>query len=630
MSAVAETMGLHIEFVPDTWKNTLEALKDSKIDAVTGMMYSWERDRIFDFSIPNLIVPYALFKRKETPIRSLPDVMNKDYEIIIVDHVFAYEWLKENTILNPIIAVSSPTEALQLLASGKHDCVIMPRLHGLNLLDDLKIDNVETIGPPVLGQKFSFAVTQGNSDLLAELNEGIFLLQQSGEYDEIYLKWFSVDKHSKNDKQFLSYALFFLAAVVLLLLAILFWNWFLKRAVRLKTIEIRRSEAKLKQIIDGIPIATFVIDENRRVTHWNRACELLSGEKAEKIIGTKDYCKALCDEESYSIVDLLMDNVLTGRVQRYDSSVYRKSALLEGAYETQIYRGSLGLSGRWLYGSAIVLRDETGKMLGGIETWQDFTELKQLERQLIQSQKMEAVGTLAGGIAHDFNNIITAVIGHAELALTKLSQESGLRINLEQILAAGKRANNLLKQLLTFSYRAKVEPEPVQVSALVKEALTLIGASLPANIAIEQDIQTDALVSADETHIHQVVMNLCANASHAMSKSGGVIGVQLSAVSIGESEAGHETGLKPGDFVMITVSDTGEGIPLEIQNQVLDPFFTTKSRGEGTGMGLSVTHGIVKKYGGMLTFNSQPGKGSIFEVYLPVLEGDIPPKIIKD
>lgn len=620
IKAVAQKQGLHIKIVLDTWHNTRRDLEDKKIDAVTGMLYSMERDKIFDFSVPYLIIPYTLFKRKETPLRSRDDV--KDKEIIVVESVYAHDWLVEKQFTDSIISVNNPTEALQLLASGKHDFTVLPRLHGINLLDDLKIKNVDAAGPPVLSDELSFAVAEGNSPLLAELNEGIVSLQKSGEYDEIYLKWFSVNKYNKHVRKVTKYVLLVFTAVILLLLTVLCWNWFLKRAVRRKSEELHHNEARLTQIVENIPIPTYVVDEHRQVTHWNRACEFLTGETADQMVGTRNYHMALYDDQPYSIVDLLLENTLTKRVQQHDNRTYRESSLLEGAYTTEVYFSNLGIDGKWLYGTAALLTDKTGKISGAIETWQDLTESKQLERQLIQSQKMEAIGTLAGGIAHDFNNILTVVEGNAELALLDLPKKSTLTDNLKQIHAAGKRAKKLVQQILTFSRHAENKTEPVQVSTIVEETLRFITSSQPPNIKVQHDIQSDAFVMADATHIHQVVMNLCTNAIHAM-EAGGILGVYLKEVEIVDDQIRPEGFMMPGRFIKLTVSDTGQGIPLGIGNKIFDPFFTTKKRGEGTGMGLSVTHGIVQQYGGGIHFDSAPGKGSSFHVYLPEVTDDV-------
>jgi nitrogen-specific signal transduction histidine kinase/CheY-like chemotaxis protein len=235
---------------------------------------------------------------------------------------------------------------------------------------------------------------------------------------------------------------------------------------------------------------------------------------------------------------------------------------------------------------------------------------------------MEAIGTLAGGIAHDFNNILSAIIGHAELSLIDLPKESSLSDNLKQILSAGMRAKELVNQILTFSRQTEVETKPIQVSAIVKETLKLFSVSLPPNIRIQQELQSEALVMADATHIHQVVMNLCTNASHAMLDAGGFLRIRLSEVQIDEDQIGPETHLIPGKFIKLTVTDTGHGVSPEVRNRIFDPFFTTKKRGEGTGMCLSVTHGIIKRYSGIINFDSEPGNGSTFRVYLPIVTGD--------
>ncbi len=615
MRAVAKIQGLNIKIELDTWSNTYQDLKDGKINAVTGMLYSKKRDINFDFSVPHLIISYAVFKRKETLIRSLDDLKNK--EIITVADVYAHEWLTEKKLTNLIIAVKTPTEALELLAAGKHDCVVLPRLQGVNLLDDLKIDTVETFGPPVLEQRFCFAVASGNSELLAELNEGLFSIQQSGEYDKIYLKWISVSNNSNHYRKLLIYALISLSVIIFALLAIGVWNWLLKRTVQIKTKELRRKEAKLKAIVEGIPIPTFVVDENHIVTHWNRACELLTGKTSAKMVGTKNHPGALYDKQPYSIVDLLLENVLTQSTQKHDGTIYRESSIVAGAYETELICSNSEINSRWLYGSAALLRDETGNVNGAIETWQDLTTSKELERQLIQSQKMEALGTLAGGIAHDFNNILSVVIGNADLVSRHLSKESSLNSKIERILSAAKRAKNLVMQVLTYSRQAEIKTEPVHVRSIVKETLELINISLPQGITICEDIQSNALAIADVSHIHQIVMNLFTNALHSMKDTGGVLSVNLNAVQMDKDKTIHAICLIPGKFIKLTVGDTGHGIPIGIQDKILDPFFTTKKRGEGTGMGLSVIQGIVQQYNGIITFDSEPGKGTMFHVYLP-------------
>lgn len=256
----------------------------------------------------------------------------------------------------------------------------------------------------------------------------------------------------------------------------------------------------------------------------------------------------------------------------------------------------------------------------------DITKQKFLERSLRQSQKMEAIGTLAGGIAHDFNNILFSIIGYSELSFDELEENSPVRKNLHEILEASKRATDLVRQILTFSRQTEHELSLVQIDLIVKETLTLLRASLPTTIEIRKNIKTDAMALSDPTQIHQILMNLCVNASHAMREKGGILAVDLESVEIDKDLTGKYPDLKAGPYINMSVCDTGHGIDPETLNRIFDPFFTTKTREHGTGLGLSVIHGIVKNIGGAIYAFSKVGKGSIFKVFIPAIERRITPE----
>jgi PAS domain S-box-containing protein len=247
-------------------------------------------------------------------------------------------------------------------------------------------------------------------------------------------------------------------------------------------------------------------------------------------------------------------------------------------------------------------------------------ERRRAETQLRQAQKMEALGTLAGGIAHDFNNILGIVVGYTEMARWEVGQGSKIDQELEEVLKAAHRAKELVKQILAFSRHSEQERMPVQVGLIVKEALKMLRASLPSTVDISMEVRSDAFVLADPTQIHQVLMNLCTNAAHAMEEKGGVLGVGLADVSLGPEAIPPHSGLQPGAHVRLTVRDTGQGMDPAILERIFDPFFTTKAPGVGTGLGLSVVHGIVKSHGGMIEVASSPGKGTSFHVLLPIME----------
>ena len=236
-----------------------------------------------------------------------------------------------------------------------------------------------------------------------------------------------------------------------------------------------------------------------------------------------------------------------------------------------------------------------------------------------QAQKMEAIGTLAGGIAHDFNNILGGIIGFTDMALLQCTPETDLYSNLQHIRQGGRRAADLIQQILTFSRQSVEKKEPVLIAPLIKESLKLLRASLPTTIDITHElIATKATVLAAPVQIQQIVMNLCANAFHSMREKGGHLLIRLEQLPSGQYSQGDEETMK--DWVALTVQDTGEGIDRDIIQRIFTPFFTTKKPGEGTGMGLSVVHGIVLELGGRISVESEPGEGSIFTVLLPLAD----------
>ena len=247
--------------------------------------------------------------------------------------------------------------------------------------------------------------------------------------------------------------------------------------------------------------------------------------------------------------------------------------------------------------------------------------LAKYERQLQQVLKIQAIGTLAGGIAHDFNNILFPIVGYTELTMDEVPDDSVAHNNLEEVLKAAHRAKDLVQQILTFSRQSGQERKPVKVQLIIKEALQLLRASIPASIEIINKIDDDCHpVMGDATQIHQVIMNLCTNAYQAMQDKGGTLEVNLSEVYVGYEETAKKIGMQPGKHLQLLVRDEGCGMDAVVLGRIFEPYYTTKEQGKGTGLGLSVIHGIVKNHRGDISVTSSPGKGTTFKVYLPITE----------
>lgn len=284
---------------------------------------------------------------------------------------------------------------------------------------------------------------------------------------------------------------------------------------------------------------------------------------------------------------------------------------------------------RYYHVSNVPIRRPDGS-ISKMAIYRDITEIKQVEKekkrlesQLFQAQKMRSIGALAGGIAHDFNNILFPITGYTEMTIGDLPEDSNLKDNLIEVLKAANRAKELVHQILAFSRQDDSEKGLLKIQLIVKEVLKLLRASIPANIEFKQQIDKSCdPIIANPTQMHQVVMNLCTNAYHAMEETGGCMTLSLKEVDMDSDDRTFLSGLIPGPHVLLSVSDTGHGMDHAVMKHVFEPYFTTKEQGGGTGLGLSTVHGIVKSCGGDIRVFSEPGKGSTFDVYLPRVENN--------
>ena len=365
--------------------------------------------------------------------------------------------------------------------------------------------------------------------------------------------------------------------------------------------ELQKEKEIAQGYLDLAPVIFVAINNEGEVTLINqKGCDVL-GYDYEEIVGKNWFDNFIpeIDAKIMQVSGQLLNGDI-GPVKYYENPVLTKTG-----------------EERMVAWHNTVIKDSEDNITGHLSSGEDITDKRRLRAQLQQAQKMESIGNLAGGIAHDFNNILASIIGFTELALDEASNGTTLEDSLQEVYSAGKRAKDLVKQILAFARQSDEKRSPIRPGTIAKEVLKFIRSTIPTTIEIRQDIESNSLIMGNATQVHQVVMNLCTNAAHAMEDSGGVLKVSLKDVVLDKKDL--SSGMRQGEYIEIVVSDSGVGIAPGIIESIFDPYFTTKDPGEGTGMGLAMVHGIVENYSGKISVHSQLGKGTAFSIYLPII-----------
>ena len=365
--------------------------------------------------------------------------------------------------------------------------------------------------------------------------------------------------------------------------------------------DLRRSEIKYRSMMESLTDQLYICSPEFTVEYMNPAMikrmgRDATGETCHKVLHGLDHQCDWCVFDK----DTNGENIETTVVSPLDGRHYRVTNMpIQNSNDT--------------VSKMTIFKDITQYL-------EAVAEKDKTKALLRQAQKMESIGTLAGGIAHDFNNILFPIVGHTEMLLEDIPEDSPIHDSLNEIYTSALRASELVKQILTFSRQESGELKLMKMQPIVKEALKLIRSSIPTTIEIKQNFQSDCgAIKADPTQIHQIVMNLATNAYHAMEKNGGELNVKLKKIELEEPDL-FDPDIKLGTYACLSISDTGKGMDNELIEKIFDPFFTTKETGKGTGMGLSVVHGIVKSMNGTIKVYSEPDKGTEFHVYLPLAE----------
>ncbi len=379
--------------------------------------------------------------------------------------------------------------------------------------------------------------------------------------------------------------------------------------------ELKEFAQRLSIHVEQTPLGVIEWDLNFKVAQWNKAAENIFGYLKKEAIGQNGF-ELVVPKEVHHLFQSVWEDLVSGKggTQSINENITKDGKTIICEWYNTTLLDSNGVA----FGVASLVQDITKRKRAE-------EERKKLQNQLIQAQKMQSIGTLAGGIAHDFNNILYPIIGFAEMLKEDLPLDSPEYESAQEIYNAGRRGGELVKQILAFSRQTEHKLSPVRFQKILTEVYKLTRSSIPSDIEIHLDIQKDCgLVMAESTQMHQVAMNLITNAYHAVEKASGKISIQLKEIILDNDDI-KDSPLQSGQYVMLSVSDNGVGIPREITNNIFEPYFTTKEKGKGTGLGLAVVHGIVKEHKGDIKVYSEEGKGTTFNVYLPLMNKSTEP-----
>lgn len=602
LGAVERVMGLRLQRVEGTTAVIYAQFAQGKIDLMQSLAQFPEREQLADFSVPYVSMAGTVFVRKELkPPRTLEDLRGR--RILVHAGSLGDAILRRAGLTESIVYSRSVDEAFLQLENGTGDATLAARLTGLAMIHQQGYQAVKQVDVPVSGYdvRYCFGVREGDAKLLALMNEGLAVLVRTGEFDRIYHKWFG---HLEPDKYSVEQIYGAVALGLALAFLVAVGAAVKQRRLRKRIVEqaeaLRVSEESHREIFEGARDGLLVLErrgDGLVVEQINPAAARLLGREAAQVPGRPWAEVMAADPALAGAVDAAIGRGLTEEFE------HERSA---GAGSLRVRVTPLGAR------SMVALTDVTEAVVAR-------KRLQQQEEQLRQKQKLEAVGTLAGGVAHDFNNLLTAIMGNVELSLLELGHDHPQTPGLKLALTAAKRARDLVQQILAFSRQNPPKRGVVALGPLVEETIDLLRSLARGAVEFEVSIPSNLPpILADPAQVYQVLMNVGTNAVQAMRGRPGRLNFRAEVVEVGSEMQAQHPDLGLGRYVRIGLQDTGPGMTADLQRRIFEPFFTTKPPGEGTGLGLSVVHGIMQQHGGVVTLYSQVGRGTLFHLYFPV------------
>ncbi len=595
-----------IVYVPGSWKDDLERLENGTIDLMPDVAYSAERAEKFSFTgEPVLSDWFQVYARKGNIIRSIVDLDGKQLAFLenSIQQVLFAKLVSDCRLNVTIVLFPTFQDAMESVARSETDAVVANSFFGTSELQKLSLAPTEVIIHP--NKLFFAGAKRLDPEVLFTIDKHLLNLKQ--EPGSIYYR--SIKHWIRGQERFVLPEWLKIAGAVILVLLVLsvVGSVVLSRQVELRTRELKESEERFRALTEHSVDTIMRLDREHRFLYINPIIETMTGIKTEKIIGKTpeelDFPKHLC-----AMWNIALDKVF----------VEAKPNRLEFMFP----------SGIWI---DLLLSPElspAGDVAAVIASARNVTASKKaelekgkLQEQLVQAQKMEAIGRLAGGVAHDFNNIITGISGYAEMIQASLKNEDPLTSDVREILKAAERAKGLTNQLLAFSRKDAPEPSVIQPNEALANAQKMLRRLIGEDVLITiKPAEKSWSIKIDPGQLDQIIINLAINARDAMPK-GGELSIEVYNVTVDEEYCLLYPEVDPGEFVMLVVSDTGCGMDAETIKHIFEPFFTTKAEGRGTGLGLSIVYGIVKQHNGFVTVYSELGMGTTFKVHLPAFNG---------
>lgn len=613
LNQIAKENNWQLSYQSGTWNDGLQRAKNRQLDIITSVMYTEERDSFLDYAaVPVFSVWTEVYARYKSHVEDVFALQGKKVAIMKGDlNAANFKQLAQSFNIDcDYIELPSHIEVFESVQQGTVTAGVAPNIFGL--LNSSKFGLIRT--PVIFAPKaLYFCVPQGtNQELLKTINETLLRWKQDPEsyYYQTLKRWLGGTSEQEIIPRWL---LFSLLTTLLLLLSVFAWSQILKKQVKQHTKALAESENKFRTLFDEATVGLGMADANTgEILAVNETFANLLERPAEELIGKHHslvHPEGRAKEQGQNSFQQHRTNK-SG--QRIESSLVTKSGR---KLTVEIQAKAISFNGRDVMLASFI--DISARK-------EAETKRQELELELRQKFKMEALGVMAGGMAHNFNNNMSIILGNIELAQMKLSQADTIYSLLDDAKTALLRSRELVKQILTYSRQQQTENKPLHLAPLVDETMKLLRSTIPSTIEMQHQIApqaAEALIEADPTRIQEALINLCTNAAHAMEEKG-KLSVILDQLELQAEEIPAQYQCRPGQFLCIKVQDNGCGISPENIEKIFDPFFTTKEVGEGTGMGLSTVRGIVEQHQGLIKVQSTINEGTEFQLCFPTVASD--------